>query len=318
MLFFGARTQEELPLLRPAAEPAEGLHRHQPRVLAHAGQPKRYVQDLMRERAADLGAAAAGRRTPALLRVRPEERWKKASCWLRDGVAQQAGLQLGQLGRRAAARRPPALPRPAERREASAIAAAGQANWQATHLHEIHVCTVARAILRVSSMNDSLEPTAARRCSARRHLARPAQRQRLARRARLAGFRDPRASIGWRAASGICDLPARGTARCSGEVAIRRLLLTGARWPPRARGGRGGRRCTDRSARDAATSGLSAKLSEAHLLASGFDPSVAAQRCTASGRRTAPPPMVMPLIQGVTWKTALLSLGAGAAGRLGC
>jgi benzoyl-CoA 2,3-dioxygenase component A len=32
-------------LLRPAAEPAQGLHRHQLRLLAHAGQPKRYVQD---------------------------------------------------------------------------------------------------------------------------------------------------------------------------------------------------------------------------------------------------------------------------------
>ena len=37
MLFFGARTREELPYFGPLQTPAEGLHRHQPRVLAHAG-----------------------------------------------------------------------------------------------------------------------------------------------------------------------------------------------------------------------------------------------------------------------------------------
>ena len=64
MLFFGARTQGGAALLRPAAEPAQGLHRHQLRLLRTPGQPKRYVQDLMRERAADLGRAARPTRTP--------------------------------------------------------------------------------------------------------------------------------------------------------------------------------------------------------------------------------------------------------------
>jgi benzoyl-CoA 2,3-dioxygenase component A len=55
MLFFGARTQEELPYFGPLQNPAQGLHRHQLRLLAHArASPKRYVQDVMRERAADL------------------------------------------------------------------------------------------------------------------------------------------------------------------------------------------------------------------------------------------------------------------------
>ena len=36
MLFFGARTREELPYFGPLTSAAEGLHRHQPRVLAHA------------------------------------------------------------------------------------------------------------------------------------------------------------------------------------------------------------------------------------------------------------------------------------------
>ena len=37
MLFFGARTREELPYFGPLQIAAEGLHRHQLRVLAHAG-----------------------------------------------------------------------------------------------------------------------------------------------------------------------------------------------------------------------------------------------------------------------------------------
>ena len=36
MLFFGARTQEELPYFGPLAKPAQGFHRHQLCVLAHA------------------------------------------------------------------------------------------------------------------------------------------------------------------------------------------------------------------------------------------------------------------------------------------
>ena len=37
MLFFGARTREELPYFGPLQIAAQGLHRHQPRVLADAG-----------------------------------------------------------------------------------------------------------------------------------------------------------------------------------------------------------------------------------------------------------------------------------------
>jgi benzoyl-CoA 2,3-dioxygenase component A len=54
MLFFGARTQEELPYFGPLQNlPRDFIDIH----LAFSrtpGQPKRYVQDLMRERAADL------------------------------------------------------------------------------------------------------------------------------------------------------------------------------------------------------------------------------------------------------------------------
>ncbi len=59
MLFFGARTKEELPYFGPL----QGLPKDFIDVnLAFSrtpGQPRRYVQDLMRERAADLGALLA-------------------------------------------------------------------------------------------------------------------------------------------------------------------------------------------------------------------------------------------------------------------
>jgi len=55
MLFFGARTQEELPYFGPLQKlPKDFIDSH----FAYSrtpGQPKRYVQDLMRECAADLG-----------------------------------------------------------------------------------------------------------------------------------------------------------------------------------------------------------------------------------------------------------------------
>jgi benzoyl-CoA 2,3-dioxygenase component A len=54
-LFFGARTKEELPYFGPLQSlPKDFIDIH----LAFSrtpGAPKRYVQDLMRERAADLG-----------------------------------------------------------------------------------------------------------------------------------------------------------------------------------------------------------------------------------------------------------------------
>ena len=54
MLFFGARTREELPYFGPLQNlPKDFIDIH----FAFSrtpGQPKRYVQDLMRERAADL------------------------------------------------------------------------------------------------------------------------------------------------------------------------------------------------------------------------------------------------------------------------
>ena len=54
MLFFGARTQQELPYFGPLQTLAQGLHRHQLRLLAHAGPAQALCAGPMRERAADL------------------------------------------------------------------------------------------------------------------------------------------------------------------------------------------------------------------------------------------------------------------------
>ncbi len=55
MLFFGARTQEELPYFGPLQNLPKDFIDINFAYSRTPGQPKRYVQDLMRERAADLG-----------------------------------------------------------------------------------------------------------------------------------------------------------------------------------------------------------------------------------------------------------------------
>ena len=64
MLFFGARTQRGTAVLRPAAEPAQGLHRHQPRVQPRAGpaQALRAGRDARTRRRP--GASCSPTRTP--------------------------------------------------------------------------------------------------------------------------------------------------------------------------------------------------------------------------------------------------------------
>jgi benzoyl-CoA 2,3-dioxygenase component A len=54
MLFFGARTPEELPYFGPLQKLPKDFIDLNLAFSRVAGQPKRYVQDLMRERAADL------------------------------------------------------------------------------------------------------------------------------------------------------------------------------------------------------------------------------------------------------------------------
>ena len=54
MLFFGARTKEELPYFGPLQSLPKDFIDTNFAFSRTQGQPKRYVQDLMRERAADL------------------------------------------------------------------------------------------------------------------------------------------------------------------------------------------------------------------------------------------------------------------------
>ena len=56
MLFFGARTKEELPYFGPLQSLPKDFIDINFAFSREAGKPKRYVQDLMRERAADLAA----------------------------------------------------------------------------------------------------------------------------------------------------------------------------------------------------------------------------------------------------------------------
>ena len=59
MLFFGARTQEELPYFGPLQNLPKDFIDINLAFSRTPGQPKRYVQDLMRERAADLARLLA-------------------------------------------------------------------------------------------------------------------------------------------------------------------------------------------------------------------------------------------------------------------
>ena len=96
MLSFGARTKEELPCLGPL----HNLHKDFIDInfafLRTPGEPKRYVQDLMRERAADLSTHLADPNTYFYVcgRKSTEEGVMPA---LRD-VAQQAGLHWETVG----------------------------------------------------------------------------------------------------------------------------------------------------------------------------------------------------------------------------
>ena len=59
MLFFGARTREELPYFGPLQTLPKDFIDINLAFSRTPGQPKRYVQDLMRERAADVAAMLA-------------------------------------------------------------------------------------------------------------------------------------------------------------------------------------------------------------------------------------------------------------------
>jgi benzoyl-CoA 2,3-dioxygenase component A len=96
MLFFGARTKEELPYFGPLQSlPKDFIDIH----LAFSrtpGAPKRYVQDLMRERAADLAGLLKDSHT-CIYVCGLKAMEEGVVLALRD-VAQQAGLNWDSLG----------------------------------------------------------------------------------------------------------------------------------------------------------------------------------------------------------------------------
>jgi benzoyl-CoA 2,3-dioxygenase component A len=96
MLFFGARTRQELPYFGPLQNLPKDFIDINLAFSRTPGQPKRYVQDLIRERAGDLGALLADPDTffyVCGLKIMEEG----VVLALRD-VAQQAGLSWDAVG----------------------------------------------------------------------------------------------------------------------------------------------------------------------------------------------------------------------------
>jgi benzoyl-CoA 2,3-epoxidase subunit A len=96
MLFFGARTRAELPYFGPLQNLPRDFIDVNLGFSRETGQPKRYVQDLMRERAADLGALLADAQTHVYV-CGLKSMEEGVVLALRD-VAQQAGVSWETLG----------------------------------------------------------------------------------------------------------------------------------------------------------------------------------------------------------------------------
>ncbi|WP_066266250.1 benzoyl-CoA 2,3-epoxidase subunit BoxA [Hydrogenophaga palleronii] len=96
MLFFGARTQEELPYFGPLQSLPKDFIDINFAFSRTPGQPKRYVQDVMRERAADLAALLQDPNTCFYV-CGLKSMEEGVVLALRD-VAQGAGLQWDTLG----------------------------------------------------------------------------------------------------------------------------------------------------------------------------------------------------------------------------
>ena len=96
MLFFGARTQQELPYFGPLQNLPKDFIDINLAFSRTPGAPKRYVQDLMRERAADLAALLADDNTYFYV-CGLKSMEEGVVLALRD-VAQQAGLDWDAVG----------------------------------------------------------------------------------------------------------------------------------------------------------------------------------------------------------------------------
>ncbi|MGO4814957.1 benzoyl-CoA 2,3-epoxidase subunit BoxA [Cupriavidus sp. 2MCAB6] len=96
MLFFGARTQEELPYFGPLQSLPKDFIDTNFAFSRTPGQPKRYVQDVMRERAADLGPLLADPNT--CFYVCGLKSMEEGVVLALKDVAEQAGLSWDTVG----------------------------------------------------------------------------------------------------------------------------------------------------------------------------------------------------------------------------
>jgi benzoyl-CoA 2,3-dioxygenase component A len=96
MLFFGARTQQELPYFGPLQKLPKDFIDINFAFSRTPGQPKRYVQDLMQERAADLGALLKDGNT--CIYVCGLKRMEEGMLVALHDVATQAGMNWSDLG----------------------------------------------------------------------------------------------------------------------------------------------------------------------------------------------------------------------------
>jgi benzoyl-CoA 2,3-epoxidase subunit A len=96
MLFFGARTKEELPYFGPLQNLPKDFIDINFAFSRTPGQPKRYVQDLMRERAADLAPLLAD--PNACFYVCGLKAMEEGVVLALRDVAQQAGLAWDAIG----------------------------------------------------------------------------------------------------------------------------------------------------------------------------------------------------------------------------
>jgi benzoyl-CoA 2,3-dioxygenase component A len=96
MLFFGARTKEELPYFGPLQNLPKDFIDINLAFSRTAGAPKRYVQDLMRERAADLGELL--KNSDTFIYVCGLKSMEEGVVLALRDVAQQSGLSWDALG----------------------------------------------------------------------------------------------------------------------------------------------------------------------------------------------------------------------------
>ena len=96
MLFFGARTQQELPYFGPLQNLPKDFIDINFAFSRTPGQPKRYVQDLMRERAADVGLLLTDPNT--FFYVCGLKSMEEGVLLALQEVAQQAGLNWETVG----------------------------------------------------------------------------------------------------------------------------------------------------------------------------------------------------------------------------